>query len=260
MKVKEELTEIFKPAKIKKNDVLLIHSNLEKIIRYFKKNKYKFKPEDIINFLLDKVGINGTIIFPTFNFGFCKNGFYSFNDTKSEMGILSEIARKMNIGQKTWHPVYSTKIFGKIPQNEIDKKNYSGLGSDSIFNWINEVEGKIIIINLTDQQSMTIYHHYEELKKVDWRVYKNFCGKYQNSKNIIEKISVKLFVRNLKKKIITDVNGMEKILWEKNLYNSNKKYDTTGVRSIETKKLKKEVFKIIDKKLAKNILFKISKI
>jgi aminoglycoside 3-N-acetyltransferase len=255
MKITNELNEIFKAAKIKKNDVLLIHSNLNNILRKLKKNKININVNEIIFYLLDKVGTNGTLIFPTYNFDFCEKGFYSFNNSKSKMGVLSETARNLNFGEKTWHPVYSSKIFGLIPKDEINKKNYSGLGKNSIFNWINEADSKIVIINLNDQQSMTMYHHYEELRKVDWRIYKKFNGKYESKNKEIQNISIKLYVRNLKKNIKTNVHGMEKILWDKNLYNAHKKYDVSGVRSIEVKKLKKEVLNIIDKNFAKNILY-----
>lgn len=256
LKVTELLDEFFKYTFISKNDHLLVHSNVTNLIRTFKKKKIFFAPENIIDFLINKVGEKGSISFPTFNFDFCHDHYYSVNKTISKMGILSETARKMSFGKRTWNPVYSFKCFGNIPCSEIRKKNLSALGKDSLFGWLTKNEGKIILINVQDQNSMTIYHHFEEIKKVHWRYYKNFEGNYENEDNKIEKVNTKIYVRKEQEGIITDVSGMEKILWSKNLYNSYKKFNNSNARSIKISKVKKEINYIIDNNLSEGILYK----
>jgi len=214
--------------------------------------------EDIIDFLTDYLGINGTLVVPTFNFDFCKGHKYSAVSTISQMGTLTEIARKKANKNRTWHPVYSFVLFGNIPALEIKKKNYSAFGPESIFKWIDDVDGKIAVIDLPDQKSMTYYHHVEELKQVDWRFMKTFKGKYIDFNNISSVEEAKIYVRKLDKGVETNVSGMEKILWSKNLYKGHYKFSHRGCRSIEVKNLKKEVIKIIDSNKAKGLLYNIS--
>ena len=67
---------------------------------------------------------------------------------------------------------------------------------------------------------MTFYHHVEELMHANWRFHKEFIGKYEDFNNVIAEIKTKIFVRKLEENVKTDVIGMEKILWSKNIYSA----------------------------------------
>ena len=255
-KAHEFLSKYFSYTNIVKDDKVLIHSDIFALFRILRKNKIKCKIEDLVYFFLDLVGPEGCVIFPTFNFDFCKKIDFSYHETVSRMGILSETARKMKEGFKTWHPVYSFKVFGNMPEKTIFNENYSALGKDSIFQWLCSHDGKILIMNLSDQNSMTIYHHFEEMKKISWRFHKIFKGNYVDINHQKKKIETSIFVRNLKKRIITDVSGMEKILWSKNLYKSKNDNDIINPRSINVTKLKKEVYSVIESGKAEGILYR----
>ena len=255
MSIKQYISDFLKNGNVFKNDIVLVHSNISKLYKELLKKKYKFNINDILEIFIDYIGINGTLIFPTFNFDFCRGKDFSIKDTPSQMGVLTELARVKALTNRTWHPVYSFVLFGNIPTQEIKKKNYSAYGKESIFNWITEVDGKIAIINLSDQNSMTYYHHVEELLNVDWRYKKQFYGNYTDFTGNIEKTEATIFVRDLKKGIQTDVTNMEKILWSKNLYKSKKLFSNENCRSINVKKLKKEVSNIIKLKKAEGVLY-----
>lgn len=256
--IKNFLNDYFCYLGVIKGDHLLVHSDLKKLYRILIKEKIKIKPEDIIDFFINLVGPSGSVSFPTFNFDFCNIGIYSYSETVSNMGILSETARKIKYGHKTWNPVYSFKVFGNIPKKIIENKNYNSLGKESFFNWLETNNGKIVIINLTDQRSMTIYHYFEELKSVDWRYYKKFNGIYIDKNKKEENLEITIYVRKIEKNIITDVSGMEKILWEKNLYKS-KSGNNADPRIINIADVRKEIFQVIDNGKAEGILYKFSK-
>ena len=250
------LNNYFSSAGLKKDDKILLHSNVKNLYMSLKKLKYRFEMDDILNCLIDFLGNKGTLILPSFNFNFCKGELYSCLHTKSQMGILSEAARIKAGKNKTWHPVYSFSIFGNIPKTELEKKNYSALGKESIFNWLTNNDGKIGIIDLSDQRSMTYYHHVEELMNADWRFQKEFFGKYENFDKNLSQVKAKIFVRKIEEGIITDVNKMEKILWSKNLYTAHYNNSKKGFRTIKAKAIKAEVEKIILGGKAEGILYK----
>ena len=185
------------------------------------------------------------MIIPTFNFDFCKGLDFSIKNTVSQMGTLSESLRLKAEKNRTWHPVYSFVTFGKIPKELIKKQNYSAYGRESIFNWITENDGKIGVIDLPDQKSMTYYHHVEESLKVNWRFMKTFVGNYTDFNNKTYKTEAKIYVRKINEGVVTKVDGMEKILWKKNLYKSKNNFSHKGCRSIRAKSLKKEVEEVI---------------
>ena len=50
---------------------------------------------------------------------FVSTKFFSIKKTKSETGVMSEIARKLSKNNRTWHPVYSFAILGNVPKDQI---------------------------------------------------------------------------------------------------------------------------------------------
>ncbi|MGA9075436.1 MAG: hypothetical protein WB368_15075, partial [Candidatus Sulfotelmatobacter sp.] len=54
--------------------------------------------------------------------------------------------------------------------------NFSGDGADSPFGILHKEGGKIAVLDLPDQQSMTFHHYVEESLSVDYRFHKRFSA------------------------------------------------------------------------------------
>ena len=126
---------------------------------------------------------NGTLIILTFNFDFNDGIDYSYFETKSQMGIVSEIARNHPLAKRTLNPVYSFAVFGKNSNLFDGMDNESWYSKDSPFGLIHNLNFKICIVDLNDRNSMTFAHYCEEYFQVPWRFYKKFTGKYTDKKN-----------------------------------------------------------------------------
>ena len=259
MNLTNYLEDYFQKGGILKSDKIMLHSNISYLWKKLKKDGLNVSLSDILDSLINYLGEKGLLIVPTFNFSFCEGQKYDAVNTKSQMGSFSENARLKGIQNKTWHPVYSFVMFGNIPEKEIKKINYSAYGKESLFNWITEADGKISIIDLPDQKSMTYYHYVEELKNVSWRYMKTFTGGYKDLKGEVSVANANIFVRRVDLGIETNVNKMEKILWSKSLYSGHNNSSYAGCRSIRVKKLKEEVEKIIDSNQALGTLYNIRK-
>ena len=217
---------------LQKGDKVLLHSSLKYLFKSLLSKNIIFNIDDITDSILEFLGPKGTLVLPTFNFDFCKGKSFSFLDTQSQMGILSEVLRNKNKLNRTWHPVYSFSIHGNIPIDELKKNNYSAYGKDSIFHWLLVNDGKIAIIDLPDQKSMTFYHYVEEMMNVDWRFFKNFHGIYEDLNRNKIFITTVICVRKIDDGIITDVNNMDKLLLSNNFYNGHKFNSSKGLRTI----------------------------
>ena len=57
---------------LKKGDKILVSSDVLKFLVYLKKRQINYNLNDLINDLIEIVGKNGNIIFPTFNWDFAK--------------------------------------------------------------------------------------------------------------------------------------------------------------------------------------------
>jgi|688.fasta_scaffold196895_2 aminoglycoside 3-N-acetyltransferase len=240
---------------LQKSDKVLLHSNLNYLFKYLFKEKITFTIRDIADSILEFLGPAGTLILPTFNFDFCEVKRFSFLDTKSQMGIFSEFLRNKNKLSRTWHPVYSFSIHGNIPFGELKKNNYSAYGKESIFHWLHLNDGKIAVIDLPDQKSMTFYHYVEEMMHVDWRFFKSFYGTYEDLNRKKSNVTANIFVRKIEDGIVTDVNNMEKLLWSKNFYKGHNLNSSKGLRTILAHDIFLATKEVINKKEALGMLY-----
>ena len=78
-----DLDNAFKNINIKKGDKILVTSSILKILVHYKRKNIKFNPNLIIDSLIRKIGPNGTLLFPTYNWDFCKGKGYDCKNTKS---------------------------------------------------------------------------------------------------------------------------------------------------------------------------------
>ena len=118
---------------------------------------------------------------PLFNFDFPTTKVFDIRHTPSQMGALTEVARKRPDVVRTGHPIYSFAIFGKEKNKFNGLVNESGYGENSPFGILHKIDGKIASLDLEDQNSMTFYHYIEESMNVSYRYFKNFSGTYIDS-------------------------------------------------------------------------------
>lgn len=165
-----DLVEGFKELGITAGDTLLVHSS------YNSFGGVENGPQTVIDALTSILSENGTLIVPTFNWGFCRGEIFDVRNTPSECGILTEVVRKNPKSKRVLHPIYSFSVLGKLAE-EIGQMQYkSSYGGDSVFAKLRELGGKIMIIGLPFNNSLTFVHHIEEMEGTDYRYLKEFRG------------------------------------------------------------------------------------
>lgn len=249
----KEIAQQWRSCGIQAGDVFLIHSSLKRTLQ-----KYHTTPEVILKSFLEAVGPEGTLVLPLFNFDFTRGVPFDIRGTPSQMGALTEAARLYPGAVRSGHPIYSFAAIG--PQAEkFNVNNTSGYGPDSPFAVLRELDGKIGVIDLMDQDSMTFYHHIEELHDVDYRYHKEFTADYTGWDGNTEKRTYSLFVRDIEKGVQTDVNPMGEILWDQGLYSGDRPWEGTGLRVIAAREMFDEVSRVIQAGEAEKYLFSIEK-
>lgn len=250
------LSERWNSSGIEKGDTILLHSNISRLLFEFKSKGIKLDLKMIINSFLNCIGKNGTLLIPLFNFGFANGEDFDINSTPSKMGILTEFFRKNYNITRTGHPIYSFGVVGSKHNEFLNLDNYSGYAEDSPFGVLKNLNGKIAILDLDDQNSMTFYHHIEEINNVKYRYFKEFSGNYidKNQKKNIKTYS--LFVRKIDQGIKTHVNPAGELLWKEGLYKGDKPCVNSGLRTIKSKELFEFISAIIKSNRAENILYK----
>ena len=255
VRIIDDLTERWIKSGLSSGDTFLLHSNLKRLFFEFARKKIKISVDLVIDSFINAVGKNGTIIVPFFNFDFTKNNFFSIQSTPSQMGILTEQFRKKYSLCRTGHPVYSFGVFGKNKKYFENIDNFSAYGEKSPLGILKRLNGQIAILDLDDQNSMTFYHHIEEINNVNWRYHKKFRGLYVDRNGEKKDKEYSIFVRKLELNVKTNVNPAGELLWKQGLYKGSKPFEGTGLRVIESIAMCNFITEIIKKNDAKNLLY-----
>lgn len=211
-------------------DLMLIHSSAKRTLAELSNELGGFAPSDLLESMLLAVGSSGTLLFPLFNFDFTKGVRFDIRNTPSQMGALSEAARTHLDAVRTGHPIYSFAAIGHRADEFRGVNNFSGYGDDSPFGILRHLDGKIAVLDLEDQNSMTFYHHIEEMNEVPYRFHKRFEGEYTDEEGKTERRTYGLFVRNLEIGVVTKVNPMGELLWENGIYHGFRPSVGPGLR------------------------------
>ncbi|MDB4466628.1 AAC(3) family N-acetyltransferase [bacterium] len=225
-------TEIPEILNIQRGDLLLIGSDILKLALNVKEEGERFDPNCFIDSFLQRLGSEGTLLFPTFNFNFCKNIAYDFKNTSTAMGTLPKVCLQRKDFRRTWHPIHSFCVAGHLQDKICGLTHESSFGEGSTFEFLHENNGKMLIIGLPLQGAFTYVHYVEELEQVEYRYRKKFSAPYTDVFGKTTIPTVSMYVRDLKEGVISDLNPLEKLLFHE------KKIEETHLKGVSFKLLK----------------------
>lgn len=244
------LAQDWRRCGIEPGDTVLIHSSLKRTLL----RDRTITPEVVLESFLEAVGPSGTAVFPLFNFDFAKGVPFDIRSTPSHMGALTEAARVHPEAVRSGHPIYSFAAIGESA-NRFAVDNFSGYGPASPFAILRELDGKIAVLDLSDVNSMTFYHHIEEMHEVDYRYHKQFTAPYTDAAGATAERTYGLFVRDLESGVMTDVDPMGEVLWDVGLYRGERPKQEIGLRTIRANAMFDAVSKVITEDRALGLLY-----
>ncbi|WP_429082679.1 AAC(3) family N-acetyltransferase [Aeromonas veronii] len=238
----ETLQQRWITSGLSEGDTVLIHSNIKRTLVEYRRSKINITPQDILMSFLDVIGSKGTLLLPLFNFDFTKGVPFDMRTSESQMGALTEVGRKYHGAVRTGHPIYSFAAIGYKSSEFLGVDNLSGYSEESPFGILKRLDGKIASLDLEDQNSMTFYHHVEEVNRVDYRYFKSFTADYTDSSGETNKKTYSLYVRDIERGVMTDVNPAGELMWQAGLYKGNRPKEGAGLRVIAAK----DMFNFVD--------------
>jgi len=196
----------FQDVGLEQGDAALVHSSYKAL------GDVAGGPRTVVDALLGAVGEKGTIIMPTFNFDFCSGTPFDARSTPSHMGVLTEIVRQDPRARRVEHPIYSFAVIGRRASEAATIDDPSSYGRDSLFGKLRDWGGKIMIIGLSYNESMTFFHHVEEMEGCHYRYMKSFTGDVTDTSGHTERRTVTMLVRDLDRGVVTAVDPMGELL------------------------------------------------
>lgn len=190
-----DLTKIFHKLGIKPKDKLQVNSN---ILGMLKSKENLINPQTIIDKLIKILTLKGTLLFPTFNWNFCKGYDFDYLKTKSLTGALSNLALQRKEFIRTSSPIYSFAVFGLDKEKIANMEHKDSFNLNSPFGYLIKNKGKNLFIDINYKDALTYAHVAEQTVGVNYRFLKVFRGNYFNINNQKRKISCKMYVRRLR--------------------------------------------------------------
>jgi aminoglycoside 3-N-acetyltransferase len=197
-----DLVAGFRDLGVQEGDTLLVHSSYKSL------GEVDGGVATVVEALLEAVGEQGTLIVPTFNFGFCEGEPFDARSTPSKMGAITEVIRNDPRATRVAHPIYSFAAIGARAHEAAAISDPSSYGRESLFGKLRDWDGKIAVIGLSWNDSMTFFHHVEEMLGVPYRYMKSFTGPVTGADGSNEERTVTMYVRDLDAGVVTMVDPM----------------------------------------------------
>ena len=205
----DDLVSGFHALGVQPGDTLLVHSSYKSF------GPVEGGPQTVVNALEAALGPQGTLIMPTFNFDFNKGQPWDVRSTPSQMGVLTELVRKDPRARRVFHPIYSFAILGRYAEMLGSLRYKSSYERGSVFGKLRDLDGSIMVIGLSYTNSMTFFHHIEQMEGVDYRFLKQFTGEVTDADGHTYTDTFEMLVRDIDKGVITEVDPMGFLMEEK---------------------------------------------
>ena len=211
---------IVEKLNINKGDSILLVSDLTNILIDCKKNNEKFDGNRFLDSIIKKIGLDGTLLLPTYNFDFCKGNTYDYCNTMPMTGALPKIALSRKDFKRTKHPIHSFVVWGADKDYLCNLHNLSSFGHDSPFAYFYKKNTKNLTIGLDYKLGFSTVHYCEEKVGVNYRFLKKFNAFYIDENKKKELKTYQMYARKEPHlKTVTGLNiKLDDILKLKNEY------------------------------------------
>ena len=170
--------KIVEKLDISQGDIILLTTDLTRLLADCKNNNEKFDGKKFLDSIIKKIGNQGTLLLPTFNFDFCNGQTYDYLNSIPVTGALSKIALSMKGFKRTQHPIHSFATWGKDKDLLCNLQNLSSFGPGSPFEYLYKNNSKNLIIGIDYKLGFGSVHYCEEKVGVDYRFLKSFKSHY----------------------------------------------------------------------------------
>ena len=183
--------------KIEKGDIVLLTSDITDLFLQCQDNGEFLDVNILLDHFQEAIGEEGTLLIPTYNWGFCQGRPFDYKKTPSKTGAIGNAALRRNDFIRTKHPIYSFAVWGKDADKLVAMENIESFGADSPFAYLEQVNAKNVFIGASLRNSFTYIHYIEQKLGAKYRYSKMFKSHYidQNKVDTIKEYA--MYVRDL---------------------------------------------------------------
>lgn len=181
---KEDIIEKLKKVGLQKGDMVYVASFIPVL------GKSPTLLEDTIEALITVVGGEGTVVMPTFNWGYCNGDVFDPIKTPSKVGVLTEAFRKYTGVLRSVTPPWCTfAAIGKNANEIVAIEGTSSFGSNGIVQYLYDRNTRYILLGCPYEDAVIHLHWLEEKYEVAYRFWKQFKGQININGKLIDNVS-----------------------------------------------------------------------
>ena len=205
-------------SEIKKGDTIFVHVNLGAFGKLGLIRDRSELANLFIDAFIESVGLQGTVITPTYTYSFCDNEIYDPQNSPSKVGLFSEEFRIRKDSRRSINPLFSVSAIGAKAEKLTTNLSKTSFGKESIFHRLQNIKDAKYVVAGVNYFICSYVHYIERLMNVPYRYVKKFKGEIQvNGKSYQDEYEY--YVRYLNKNVIPTFDKLEKHLLNKKLIN-----------------------------------------
>lgn len=215
-----------KAVGVERGDRIYLSSDVLALAWTCRQHGEDFSVDGLIDSFQKQITEEGTLLIPTFHFGFSNQGIYDYTNTACTTGALGNAALKRQDFKRTAHPIHSFCVWGKDQAILCAMRNNNSFGSDSPFAYMHQNHVIQMMLGTDYQRSMTFVHYVEAMADVPYRFLKQFTGTYISQDGTASVRTYEYPARHLELGSTEQFNRIGKILEEKGIA---KRFQINGI-------------------------------
>ncbi|MDQ3101259.1 MAG: AAC(3) family N-acetyltransferase, partial [Bacteroidota bacterium] len=138
----------------------------------------RFNADLVLNAFLERLGENGTLVIPAFNYDLKPGECFDVRRTPTISGALGQAALSHSEFARTAQPLHSFAVAGGLQRIFLQADDPSSFGPRSAFALLREHEFQLIAIDMPLEPAFTYVHFVEESSRVPYRRWRDIPIRY----------------------------------------------------------------------------------
>jgi aminoglycoside 3-N-acetyltransferase len=214
---RDQVISALESVGLKKGDGVMVHSALQ----------FLGVPEGGMGIYYDALctvlGLGagtGTLVVPTFNFGFARGLPFDQSATPAEeMGVFPEYVRQQNGVLRSPHPMQSVAAAGYYAADLTGRDTSSAFDPGSAFDRMLELDFHLLLLG-ADVRFTSMIHYAEQRMQVPYRYWKEFTGEVRLTGQPPQVRTVRMFARDMSIDPEVSSAPVQKVLESRGLWSS----------------------------------------
>jgi aminoglycoside 3-N-acetyltransferase len=168
-----ELTDLLRALGVVAGDRVMLHTSL------FSLGLIEDGAAGFERALKEVVGVEGTIIVPTFTFSFRRGEVFDLKRTPADrsLGMFPERIRTLPEAFRSSDPLFSKAAIGRDAEHLMQRTSVNCFGRNSVYHRLFEHNVVFVCIGITYSTGLSAFMHLEKLAEVPYRREMKFDGR-----------------------------------------------------------------------------------